>query len=148
MTGVVRLAWNVVIIILVAFLAGGGATPRKGQETQIGALKHHIGLLESELDRKDQEIRRLEDELERKQEISAWPKGEETKSRKGSAPSLSTKQIQIALKAAGFYKGPIDGKVGPKTKEAIKAFQKANGLRADGIVGRKTRLKLGKYLNR
>jgi len=147
MTGGVRLAWNVVVIILLAFLAGGCATPRKGQEGQITALKHHIGLLESELDRKDQEIRRLEDELERTQEVSAWPKGKEIKSREDATP-LSIKQIQVASKAAGFYKGPIDGKMGPKTKEAIKAFQKANGLRADGIVGRKTRLKLGKYLNR
>ena len=142
------MAWNVVVIILLAFLAGGCATPRKGQEGQITALKHHIGLLESELDRKDQEIKRLEDELERTQEIAAWPKGKETKSREGPAPSLSTKQIQIALKSAGFYKDPVDGKIGLKTKEAIKTFQRANGLKADGIVGRKTRLKLGKYLNR
>ena len=33
--------------------------------------------------------------------------------------SLSPKQIQRALKSAGFYEGPIDGKIGSKTKEAI-----------------------------
>ena len=50
------------------------------------------------------------------------------------------------LKRAGFYQGALDGKIGPKTKEAIKAFQKANQLEADGIVGRGTWAKLKKNL--
>lgn len=61
---------------------------------------------------------------------------------------LSPKQIQRALKSAGFYQGPIDGKIGPKTKEAIIKFQKANGLKADGIVGKRTSAELNKYLSR
>jgi peptidoglycan hydrolase-like protein with peptidoglycan-binding domain len=66
-----------------------------------------------------------------------------------SAPvSLSVKQIQKALKSAGFYQGPIDGKIGPKTKEAIIKFQKAKGLKADGIVGKRTSAELNKYLSR
>jgi peptidoglycan hydrolase-like protein with peptidoglycan-binding domain len=56
------------------------------------------------------------------------------------------KQIQVALQKSGFYKGKIDGKIGPQTKRAIKAFQKANGLEADGIVGKRTAEKLNKYL--
>lgn len=36
----------------------------------------------------------------------------------------------------------IDGKFGPKTKEAVMAFQKKNGLTMDGIVGSETRMKL------
>jgi len=67
-----------------------------------------------------------------------------------SEPSLqlSPKQIQRALKSAGFYDGPIDGKIGPKTKAAVLAFQKANGLKADGIVGKRTAAALNKYLPR
>lgn len=57
-----------------------------------------------------------------------------------------TKQIQTALKKAGFYKGEIDGKVGLQTKMAIKAFQKSKGLTADGIVGQRTWEELSKYL--
>lgn len=55
--------------------------------------------------------------------------------------------IQRALKNAGFYEGAIDGKIGPKTKAAIEAFQKAKGLVVDGKVGPKTWLELSKYLN-
>ncbi|MEM7817114.1 MAG: peptidoglycan-binding domain-containing protein [Candidatus Aenigmatarchaeota archaeon] len=54
--------------------------------------------------------------------------------------------MQRALRNAGFYKGPIDGKIGPQTKNAIKEFQKANGLVPDGVVGRRTWEKLSKYL--
>jgi len=56
-------------------------------------------------------------------------------------------EIQSALKAAGFYTGTVDGKIGPKTKKAIAEFQKANNLTADGKVGLKTWNALSKYLN-
>ncbi|MFH1458061.1 MAG: peptidoglycan-binding protein [Candidatus Omnitrophota bacterium] len=57
-----------------------------------------------------------------------------------------TKKIQSALSKAGFYKGEIDGKAGPSTQQAIKAFQKSKGLSADGIVGDKTWQELSAYL--
>jgi len=65
-----------------------------------------------------------------------------------SAIQLSPKQIQRALKSAGFYQGPIDGKIGSKTKGAIVKFQKAKGLKADGIVGKRTSTELNRYLSR
>jgi peptidoglycan hydrolase-like protein with peptidoglycan-binding domain len=46
--------------------------------------------------------------------------------------------VQKALKNGGYYDGKIDGKVGPRTKKAIKAFQRSKKLKADGVVGRKT----------
>jgi len=64
------------------------------------------------------------------------------------AIELNSKQIQRALKKAGFYKGPIDGKIGPKAKEAIRSFQKAKGLKPDGIAGKMTSSELSKYLER
>jgi hypothetical protein len=51
-------------------------------------------------------------------------------------PDIPT--LQDRLKRAGFLPGPSDGIYGPQTKQAILAFQKARGLRADGIVGRQT----------
>jgi murein L,D-transpeptidase YcbB/YkuD len=62
--------------------------------------------------------------------------------------SLTPKQIQRALKNAGYYQGRIDGKIGPRTQEAIRRFQKANGLKVDGIMGRRTMVALNKYLNK
>lgn len=48
--------------------------------------------------------------------------------------------VQQALTDWGFgaIVGEIDGKNGPKTKEAVKQFQAAMGLAADGIAGPKT----------
>jgi peptidoglycan hydrolase-like protein with peptidoglycan-binding domain len=37
----------------------------------------------------------------------------------------------------------VDGKWGKDTREAIKAFQKENGLKATGYANKKTRVKLG-----
>ena len=54
-------------------------------------------------------------------------------------------KIQQALKNAGFYKGDIDGKIGLKTRSAVKAFQKSKELIADGVVGQKTWDELNKY---
>ncbi|MFH0924787.1 MAG: peptidoglycan-binding domain-containing protein [bacterium] len=56
------------------------------------------------------------------------------------------RQIQVALKRAGFYRGKLDGKVGPKTERAVKSFQKSKGLVVDGIVEQRTWDKLCNYL--
>jgi len=70
----------------------------------------------------------------------------QAKATKAVLPEDRKKQIQIALQKANFYKGKIDGKIGPQTKEAIKAFQKAKGLKTDGAVGAQTWTELKKYL--
>jgi len=58
-------------------------------------------------------------------------------------PDAPTKMdIQQALKNAGYYDGEVDGKFGPKTKEAIEAFQDANNLVVDGMAGVNTWEKL------
>lgn len=55
-------------------------------------------------------------------------------------------EIQEALEKAGFKPGPIDGVMGSQTRAAIREFQKANDLKPDGIVGKRTAKKLNKYL--
>lgn len=59
----------------------------------------------------------------------------------------TNKEIQTALKNAGYYNGKIDGKIGPLSKKAIEEFQKANALTPDGVVGPMTWAVLNKYLN-
>jgi N-acetylmuramoyl-L-alanine amidase len=52
------------------------------------------------------------------------------------------KGIQTRLANLGFEVGVIDGKIGPKTRAAVKAFQNDFGLKTDGIAGSKTQTKL------
>ena len=62
------------------------------------------------------------------------------------AAALTNSQVvglQVALRAHGLYRGPVDGVAGPATARAVRAFQRQAGLPADGIAGRKTRLALG-----
>jgi peptidoglycan hydrolase-like protein with peptidoglycan-binding domain len=51
--------------------------------------------------------------------------------------------LQIALRQHGLYRGPIDGIQGPKTRQAIRAFQLRRGLAVDGLAGPRTRAALG-----
>jgi len=53
------------------------------------------------------------------------------------------KEVQRRLKTWGYYKGSVDGVFGAGTKSAVVAFQKKNGLKADGIVGASTYKALG-----
>ncbi len=64
-----------------------------------------------------------------------------------AATLAQPKKIQTALKNAGLYNGPIDGKIGPASKRAIEAFQKSHGLKVDGKVGPKTWAALEPSLN-
>jgi len=56
------------------------------------------------------------------------------------------RQIQQALSQKGVNPGPIDGIYGPLTAAAVRAFQTANALVADGEVGPKTAQALGVQL--
>lgn len=136
-------------VLLCVFLAGCAATRKK--DTQMEELRSHVSSLESELERKDEKIKSFESTVERADSApmnrgyvtaAAPVKEEKTK----GVSKLSAKQIQTALKNAGFYKGPLDGKLGRQTRKALKAFQRAQGLKPDGMAGKRTLLRLGKYL--
>lgn len=53
------------------------------------------------------------------------------------------KELQRRLKEWGYYSGSVDGIYGKGTVAAVKAFQKKNGLKADGIAGIETYKALG-----
>ena len=60
--------------------------------------------------------------------------------------TAENKVIQQKLKRWGYYTGSVDGIYGSKTREAVKYFQRKNGLSVDGIVGPKTAAALGMTL--
>lgn len=51
---------------------------------------------------------------------------------------MKVEDLQRGLEKAGFSPGPIDGDLGRQTRSAIRAFQEANHLTADGIAGPRT----------
>jgi len=143
-----------VLLIAAAGLLSGCAGQRYTQ--QINRLKADVGLL-------DQRVSQLERTSLSPPSATAWPATEPETPPSASttaaapaepgkaapAPMLkpSKTEIQQALKAAGFYQGSIDGKFGPLTREAVKEFQRINGLKVDGIVGKQTWAKLAPYLD-
>ena len=132
-------------------VAGGCAGARSAQE--IDRLKADVGLL-------DQRVGQLErGSLKEPAQQAEWPAAESQPSAAVVVPvspaqkpagtasaKPSKKEIQQALKNAGFYQGAVDGKIGTQTREAIRTFQQVHGLKADGVVGKQTWEKLAPYL--
>ena len=59
------------------------------------------------------------------------------------ATGSEVKEVQRRLRLWGYYSGSVDGVFGAGTKKAVIAFQKKNGLTADGVVGKSTYKALG-----
>ena len=51
-------------------------------------------------------------------------------------PGKFAVQVQLELKARGYYRATVDGITGPKTRAAIRAFQKDIGLPVTGSIDR------------
>ena len=50
----------------------------------------------------------------------------------------AVRDLQEALRALGYDPGSVDGSFGVKTENAVKKFQQAREIAADGVVGRVT----------
>ena len=138
-------------VIFVISLSGC-ATGRKQKDLEVQSLRNQISVLEAQVQSKDEEINSLRGSLGKVQsekEISAAASTKPVSKKRmigevKSRPSI--RHIQIALENAGYNPGSIDGKRGRQTREAIKAFQRANNLTADGKVGKQTWNLLEEYL--
>ena len=62
--------------------------------------------------------------------------------KKGSAGEVVA-EVQRRLKSWGYYFGAVDGIYGSRTEEAVRWFQRKNGLSQDGQVGDQTLAALG-----
>jgi Putative peptidoglycan binding domain len=61
----------------------------------------------------------------------------------GLSPDRVTVNVQEQLARAGYYDGPIDGVLGPMTREAIAAYQADNGLSVTSAIDEPTLATLG-----
>lgn len=136
-------------------LIGSGCASKKKTTKQIGALEAQMGVVTEELTRLDQQIQELRSGSQATSAGSSRVSSASSSAggnysdvyRTPSGFELPSHDIQSALKNAGYYQGNVDGKIGPATKDAVKAFQRDNGLEADGVVGRRTWDKLKPYLS-
>jgi len=138
-----RTAAVLLLVLIPALILGGCATAKKNKDMEIQGLRNQISVLQAQVQSKDEEINSLKESSANMGQESGKEvcKGiPEAKSRPNA------KQIQTALKNAGYDPGTIDGRMGKQSHDAIKAFQSANGLTADGKVGKKTWKLLSKYL--
>lgn len=106
---------------------------------RVSALERHVGLIEGKAWNQREDVSYL------KGRVDGLGSSAQSSTRSASVKS-TPRRIQTALKNAGFYTGAVDGKVGRQTKQAIKEFQRAHGLAADGRVGSKTWAQLAQYL--
>ena len=125
---------------LIAILLTGCATTR-ARRTQSPEAEQ-IAALQSQLQAKDQEIQELQTQLESRRPASsnnfAAPAASSDKFHLLRVAGVTPLDVQTALLKAGFDPGPLDGRLGKKTRTAIKEFQKKNGLATDGVVGERT----------
>nr|MBU1328864.1 peptidoglycan-binding protein [Candidatus Omnitrophota bacterium] len=131
----------------------GNTDGRMGKETRdaIKTFQESIGLKSTGYIDKStltqlEDSRRTKEILESKKDYALKVKQAKQKDAKKAEFRPTIKDIQTALKNADFNPGSLDGKMGPRTRQAIKDFQKSKGLVPDGAVGPKTWASLSKYL--
>ena len=115
------------VLVLVIFLA----LPLTGCAIfEVQGLKDKVDVLE-------EKVASIEDQMGEKGGGITYVSTAEAEKpdRREPVVSMSNKEVQIALSNAGYYGGPIDGKLGPKSKKAIREFQADNGLKVDGVAG-------------
>lgn len=62
-----------------------------------------------------------------------WRKDKDSSGSKAAAADAApVRDIQTALNTRGYDAGPADGVAGPRTRAAIRAYQRDNGLAVDG----------------
>jgi len=133
-------------IFAVSVSLAGCATARRPKDLEIQGLRNQVSVLESQLQSKDEEINNLKDQSNSQLQGKEVSSSRRVKVIPEAKYRPDIRQIQKALKNAGYNPGTMDGRMGRETKDAIRAFQRANGLRADGKVGKNTWNLLKKYL--
>ena len=134
--------WRWLLILPLVLLLVGCSTV---SSRRLNSLETKVNTLEAKVDSVKERQSATESQTGESSAIVTSQENQGSVYESGKA-SLTKKDIQQALKNAGYYDGAIDGKIGKNTKKAIMEFQKANGLKADRVVGPKTKSLLLQYL--
>jgi len=148
-----REVYAIATILLGTMALTTGCASKKRHERDITNLQNQIGALQSDVARLDQAVKETETAVKSTHGTaqgvgSASALGQFTQGAIYRTPTgfeLPAMAIQQALKKAGYYQGGLDGKIGSKTKQALRSFQKDNGLEPDGVCGRQTWAKLESF---
>jgi len=143
------------LALMIGLIALSGCASRKTGK-KVDTIQAQVNAMTDELVRLDQSLQDTRAALQLQEGKGGVSESGSVSSGEGASvggmyrtPSgfeIPSVNIQKALKKAGYYNGAVDGKVGPGTRDAIAAFQKDNGLKADGVCGRGTWAKLKSYL--
>ena len=144
---------RIVTLLLLSGLviASTGCVSKGRHQREVSSLQGQIAQMDGALRAQSEKTQALETELRslrgRRADGGAGREYTGGKYRTPSGFELPAVDIQKALKGAGYYSGEIDGKIGPDSREALRGFQRDNGLTADGVCGRQTWTKLKTYLD-
>lgn len=139
-----RLMISAVIVTAALLLSGCVTTGARQRDMEMQRLHTQLSAMNAQMQAKDEEIAGLRDELGRMQDQGFAAADSAEKREVKSRPTV--RQIQKALKNAGYDPGKVDGKSGRQTRTAIKKYQKDNDLKPDGKVGKKTWKSLRNHL--
>ena len=143
---------KVTLLILSGLLVvSTGCVSNSRHQREVGALQTQVSQMDTALKTQQEQSQKLQAQLESARAHKLGGGGGSSFAgalyRTPSGFELPAVDIQKALKGAGQYSGGIDGKIGPDSREAIRNFQKDNGLTADGVCGRQTWAKLKTHLD-
>lgn len=157
MGGSMRFNKTLVLISAVFFLTGCAASPRRTLDAEIKDLRRQVNSLSVLNQQKDEQIKekeRLASSLgealdkEAKERAKLAQQLDVLTGKYNATPHASIKQIQVALRNAGYDPGTTDGLMGSRSRKAIRDFQKDNGLDITGKIDKAAWEKLKIYLHR
>ncbi len=135
-------------LLCLVFLSGCVSVVKKQSDLEVQGLKNQVAALHQQIQYKDEEINSLKNSSNEgnARDSLNFSGTSENRAIREVKSRPNARQIQICLKNAGYNPGVVDGKIGKQTREAIRAFQKANNLKVDGKVGKRTWKLLSRHL--
>ncbi|SET48239.1 peptidoglycan-binding protein [Oceanicella actignis] len=119
-----------------AFGALGPRSAANAQELN-DLLRGGVGIILQEIDRQQRINRRQQTEKPAPRARKAQEQRQPDAARSG-ADRATVARIQAQLAELGYDPGPVDGAMGPRTRRAIIAFQRDNGLARTGAANKAT----------